>query len=247
MSKKIAIQVIYNFKSFIWVLFLTVLLLGVPKLSGMIASLFDYQLIDPDGSYAWISVHHIVQALIFIAIMVALMKFKSIRYGFGWGNKQAGRKFVLLFSLFFGIYAIGAFLTAILTQTFQQFWYPLTANNIIGQLSFQLLLSGPSEELIFRGFAITMLAIVIKGRVFKGKVSIANIIAAVIFGLAHIGFSLVPFEVTYNLFQVIYSITLGLFYGHCYEKTNSMYYPMMMHSISNVVMVGLTILLSLVL
>ncbi len=67
-------------------------------------------------------------------------------------------------------------------------------SNIIGQLSFQLLLSGPSEELIFRAFAITMLALVIKDRVFNGKASAANIIAAVIFGLAHMSFSFHPLQ-----------------------------------------------------
>ncbi len=232
------------FKSILWVLFLAVILLGIPKLSGMIASLFDYQAIDPDGSYAWISVHHIDQALIFILIIVLLKKFKPLNYGFGWGNKEVGKKYVLSFAFFFGIYSVGSFLTVILTNSFQQFGYPLTATNIIGQMSFQLLLSGPSEELIFRAFAITMIALVIKGRVFKGKVSIANIIAAVIFGLAHVSFSFAPFEVAYNSFQIIFGFTLGMFYGDCYEKTGSMYYPMMMHSISNVVMVGVTIIAS---
>jgi uncharacterized protein len=231
-------------KSILWVLFLTVLLLGVPRMSGIIADLFDYQAIDPDGSFAWISVHHIVQALIFLIIMFVINRFKPIDYGFGWGNRALGRKYVLLFSLYFGIYAAGAFLSVFLTRSFQPLDYPLTATNIIGQMSFQLLLSGPSEELIFRAFAITMLAFVIKGRVFKGKLGMANIIAAVMFGVAHMRFSFAPFAVSYSLFQVIYAIALGLFYGDCYEKTGSMYYPMMMHSYTNVVMVGIVIIAS---
>jgi len=229
-------------KSILWVLFLTLILLGVPRLSGMIASFFDYQAIDPDGAYAWISVRHIAQALIFIIIIVLLNMFKPLEYGFGWGNKVVGKKYVLSFTLIFGVGSLANHLLAIFANSFQQFNYPLTTINIIGQLSFQLLLSGPSEELIFRAFAITMLALVIKNRVFNGKVSAANIIAAVIFGLAHISFSFAPFTVSYNPFQVVLSIVLGFFYGDCYEKSKSMYYPMMMHSISNVVMVGFTII-----
>lgn len=118
---------------------------------------------------------------------------------------------------------------------------------MLGQLSFQLLLSGPSEELIFRAFAITMLGIVIKNRVFNGKASAANIIAAVIFGLAHIRFSFAPFAVVYNPLQVVMAIVLGLFYGDCYEKSQSIYYPMMMHSISNIIMVGITIIATFIL
>ena len=230
------------FKSILWVLFLTLILLGVPRLSGMIAGFFDYQAIDPDGAYAWISVHHLVQALIFVIIIIIINKFKPLEYGFGWGNKEVGRKYVLSFTLIFGAGSLVTHLLMVLTSSFQQFAYPLTATNIIGQLSFQLLLSGPSEELIFRAFAITMLALVIRNRVFNGKASSANVIAAVIFGLAHMSFSFAPFAVVYNPFQVALSIVLGFFYGDCYEKSRSVYYPMIMHSISNVVMVGLTII-----
>ncbi len=228
----------------LWVLFLTILLLGVPKLSGIIASLFNYQNFDPHGSYAWISVHHILQALIFILIMAGINMFKPLDFGFGWGNKEVGKKYVLSFTLIFGLGSLASHILAILTGSFQPFSYPLTAANILGQMGFQLFLSGPSEELIFRAFAITMLGLVIKSRLFKGKVSGANLIAALIFGLAHVSFSLAPFEVSYIPFQVLLSIILGIFYGDCYEKSGSMYYPMMMHSISNVIMVGLTVIAS---
>ena len=233
--------------SLLWFLFLSVLLLGIPRLSGTIASLFNYQSIDPDGAFAWISVHHIAQALIFLMIILLANKFKPIDFGFGWGNKAVGRKYVLLFTLIFGVGSLVSHLLVIQTGSFQPFEYPLNAVNMIGQMGFQLLLSGPSEELIFRAFAITMLGLFIKGRVFNGKVSVANMMAAVIFGLAHVGFSFAPLAVSYHPFQVILSIVLGFFYGDCYEKSRSVYYPMIMHSISNVIMVGLTIIATFIL
>lgn len=229
------------------VVLMVVLLLGVPKLAGMVASLFDYQAIDPDGSYAWISVHHIVQALVFIAIILVLNRFKPLNFGLGWGDKKAGIDYLKRFSLYFAIYTAGAFITMIISRALPLFGYPLSAVNILGQMGFQLLLSGPSEELIFRAFAITMLALFVGGRVFKGKLSRANIIAAVIFGLAHVGFSFAPFELRFSIPQVALSIALGLFYGDCYEKTGSVIYPMIMHSYTNILMVGTTILLSMVL
>jgi len=230
------------FKKVLWVIFLGVLLLGVPRLSGVLANLFNYQKIDPDGAYAWISVHHIFQALIFMLIIFFINRFKSFDFGFTWGDKETGKKYVIRFLIIFGIGSLISHVLLVLTGSLQHFGYPLTASNIIGQLGFQLFLSGPSEELIFRAFAITMLALVLQGRYFKWNLSSANIIAAVIFGLAHVRFSIVPFELNYDLFQVIMSITLGLFYGDCYEKTDSMYYPMIMHSMTNVIMVGLTII-----
>jgi membrane protease YdiL (CAAX protease family) len=39
-------------------------------------------------------------------------------------------------------------------------------------------------------------------------------------------------------------VGLGLFYGVAYERSGSMLYPMIMHSISNVAMVGTLVLAS---
>ncbi len=231
----------------IWIFFLAVILLGVPKLSGAIADLFNYHAIDPDGSYVWISVHHIVQALIFIFIIYAINKIKPLDFGFGLGNKKFGKKYVLKFTLIFGAGSLVNHIIVILIGSFQPFQYPLTLTNIVGHLGFQLVLSGPSEELIFRAFAITMLALVVKGRCLKEKISYANIIAAIIFGLAHVGFSFAPFALNYTLYQVILAISLGIFYGDCFEKSGSVFYPMMMHSISNIIMVSLTIIATLLL
>jgi len=226
----------------LWVLLLAGLLLGVPRLAGAAANLFNYHAIDPDGSFAWIAVHHIVQALIFMIIIFVITIFKPLDFGFKWGDTKVGKKYVLSFALIFGAGSLVSHVITILTGSFQPFQYPLTATNIFGQMGFQLLLSGPSEELIFRAFAITMLALFIRGRFLKGKISYANFIAAIIFGLAHVGISIAPLSLDYNLFQVILSIVLGIFYGDCYEKTGSLLYPMLMHSISNVITVGIAII-----
>jgi uncharacterized protein len=227
----------------IWVLGLTVLLLGVPRLAGLIANAFDYSRVDPDGAFAWISVHHIAQAVIFLVIMVVITQLSGIRFGFGWGDRERGFFWVRLFALIFGVYIVVSLIIAIATGTFQPFPYPLSARNIAGQMGFQLLLSGPSEELIFRAFAITMFGLFIKGRLIKG-LSKANILAAIVFALAHVGFTLAPFTVTYDAFQLVYSAALGLAYGACYEQSKSMVYPMIMHSMSNVVAVGVSIIVT---
>ncbi len=243
----------------VWVVGLTVLLLGVPRLAAMFANLFDYSTVDPDGAFAWASVRHIAQAVIFLILMLIITRASAIRFGFGWGDSKVGWFYVRLFALIFIGYMVVAMLIVLAAGTFQTFPYPLTTRNIIGQLGFQLLLSGPSEELIFRAFAITMLALMVKGilvagdtrfsrpviTIFAGVLTVANFIAAIIFGLAHVRFTFAPFSASYNMGQVIYATVLGLFYGVCYERSKSMVYPMMMHSISNVVAVGVTIVASL--
>jgi membrane protease YdiL (CAAX protease family) len=239
------------------VLLLTISLLGLPIISGNIASMFDYSKIDPNGVFMWISVHHIAQALFFIIFIVMikvaikLIKQKNkasvsdINFGFGLGNKKLGIKYISIFTAAFLVYTAIGFAIALFTKTFNPPWYPINSRNVFGYLGFQLLLSGPSEEILFRSFGITMLALVWNKRIFKGKLSVANLVLGIIFGLAHIGIYFSPFELRYSLFQVFYAFALGLVYGDCFEKTGSVYYPMALHSISNVIAVGATIIVTL--
>jgi membrane protease YdiL (CAAX protease family) len=240
----------------LWALLLAVILLGIPRLSGVVADQFDYAALDTDGAFAWLTVHHIVQALAFLLLMIIITRLTGIQFGFGWGDRQAGWAYVRVFVLIFTGYTVVLMLIAILTGGFQPFPYPFTARNISGQLGFQLLLTGPSEELIFRAFAMTMLGLLITGTVvpvetglgrvittlFGGKITAVNLIAALIFGLAHVRFSFNPFSATYSIGQVLYSVGLGLFYGVAYERSGSMLYPMIMHSFTNVAMVGATVI-----
>ena len=236
--EKVQVNVARVFKPLGWVLFLTLILLSVPKIAGIFADSFDYSRIDPDGSYAWLTVHHLAQAAIFLVLMMGTRSWKPVDFRLGWGNKKVGIAYVLRFILYFSLYLLGFLAFSIVTQSLQPFPFPLNARNIIGYLSFQLLVTGPSEEMIFRAFALTMLGLYVQGHFLHGKISRANVLAALIFGLAHVSFSFAPFQVTYSANQVLYAAGLGLFYGDCYEKSGSVIYPMIMHSMTNVLSVG---------
>ena len=231
-----------TFKKIGWILFMAFVLLVIPRLAGLFADQFNYASIDPDGAFAWISIHHIVQGLLLLPVMLILARIKNYKFGFTLGYKKIGLYFVRIFAIVFSIYIIISLIIVYFAETFNAFPYPLTARNILGQLGFQLFLSGPSEELIFRAVAITMLSLYVKGSFFNGKLSNANIIAAIIFGLAHVRFIFVPFSMDYDPFQLVYAAGLGLAYGICYERSKSMIYPMIMHSMSNVIAVGVSII-----
>jgi len=230
-----------------YIILLSIILLGAPRIARLIANLFNTSVLDPDRSFLWISIRHIAQVLIILLIIYVISRFKKIDFHLGFGNKEIGFSYLKKFMLFFTIYAIGAFLVIIFTGGFQSFPYPLVLRNIAGYLGFQLLLSGPSEEIIFRAFAISMFGLVFSKRLFKGKISAANLYAAIIFGIAHIYIAFSPFEISYSVMQVLLSIGLGIFYGDCYEKSKSVIYPIIMHSFTNVLMVSMTIILSFIL
>lgn len=230
---------------FLVVIAVAVVLLGVPILSGFVADFLFIEALDKDHAYLWISIHHIIQMGIILGFIIGLKRFvPSLTFGFTLGDKQKGLKYIMFFTLGFLGYILISFTLAFLSNGFMPYGKPLTPLNIIGYLGFQLLLSGPSEEILFRAFAMTLIGIFFKTRIFKGKLSVANLLAAIIFALAHISIYFSPFELSFNTFQLFYAFGLGLIYGDCYEKTGSIIYPMALHSISNVIAVGMTILFS---
>ncbi len=231
-------------KKIISLIMLVVFLLGAPKLASWVAHLFDYSSIDPDGAFMWISIHHIVQALLILIVVFILTKRFKVDFHLGMGNREVGFRYLKRFLVIYSIYVVVAFASTIIISGVPSFQYPLTAKNIVGSLGFQLLLSGPSEEVIFRAFAMTMFVLLIsKGRLNK-HLSYANLFAALVFGAAHMHISLSPFDVSFKISQVLLALGLGYLYGDCFEKSKSVVYPMLMHSLSNVMMVGVTIGLS---
>jgi len=64
------------------------------------------------------------------------------------------------------------------------------------------------------------------------------VLSSVLFACAHIRWSLVSliFEVDY--FQILYAFVLGTIQGIVYQRSRSILYPVLMHSLSNVLMVG---------
>ena len=220
------------------------------KVGHLIASCFDYKVIDEHAVFAYISVHHIVQMLIALFAILILSKKYKIHFGFSAGNKKLGMKYVLLFTA--AVFAFNLLLYGIgffSNQTIE-YDYPLNAKNVLGTLGFQLLLSGPSEEILFRALPVGILTFLFDGnkerKVTKMNISYEAIVAAILFSIAHIRWTVNPFSIGVNYLQLIYCFVLGIAYGKAYQESNSVIYPMIMHSVSNVITVGIGYIFSII-
>ena len=216
--------------------------LFAPRVGSLVANLFDVSALDPDGAFLWLYIHHMVQALIVLGVIYVVSKKTSLRFGFSLGDKEKGIMFIKKFSFYFFIYTVVVMGIMVLSADRVTMPFPLNLRNSVGYLSFQLLMSGPSEEIIFRSFIMTILGAFISHKILKGHLSLTNVIAAFVFMVAHIGFQFSPFSMSYEPMQLLYSFVLGVIYGICFEKTRSVYYPMVLHSISNVISVSLVML-----
>ena len=213
------------------ILFLVQLLFS--RFGFFISQLIDYSSLDPDNLFLQVSVHHIIQMLCALVLIFVIRKVKKID-GFKLSPcfDTRGIKYTVLFCVVITVYYLIIYIVGSFTNTINTYDYELNSTNVIGTLGFQLFLSGPSEEILFRSLPITMLLSVLDSESKKDR-AIAVISVAVLFGIAHI--NVFTFRVPW--FQVCYAFVLGIFYGYTFIRSKSVIYPMIMHSMSNVISV----------
>jgi membrane protease YdiL (CAAX protease family) len=114
--------------------------------------------------------------------------------------------------------------------------YDLTTSNIISDLFFDFVITGLSEEILFRGLIMGLLLKAWQGFLGTGRpgISLAGIFAAVLFSPAYIGIDWQALEIAYfNPLQLVFSMRLGLFYAFMMDKSNSLLGPVIAHGASD--------------
>lgn len=208
------------------------------KIGGLVADCFDYTMIDKNDVFMHISVHHIVQMIIALITIVIIGKIKKINFNLKPKVDKVGIHYTSVFTIVILIYIVITYIIGYKLNTIEPYGYKLDTKNVIGSLGFQLLLSGTSEEILFRALPITVFYAFLCNKE-KKNFKFPIIISAILFSIAHIKWSISPFVVSFSCFQLIYAFVLGLIYGVTYIKSKSIIYPMLMHSFSNFLMVGI--------
>jgi uncharacterized protein len=180
----------------------------------------------------WISLdeHHIWQMVLALALIWLFSQGKLSKWGLNLKNLRAS---MWIFAWFVPVclailFAVVA-LPLLLKHHAPEFDYPLTRANIAGWLSFEWLLPGPSEEILFRGLIHTFLAQTWRGvwRVGKFAMPTAGIITTLIFCLAHVNLFQAP-HISWS--QQVFAFGLGIFYSAVYYRTGSLLTPILAHN-----------------
>jgi len=210
---------------------------------------------DTDGSFLSISLHHIWQGLfafVTILLLARMFRISLTEFGFNLNDWRYSVRLVLQFSLFwFFVQGVMGFLMVSSggQSAFLAFFnFPLTTWNLGGFFAFQILLSGTSEEILFRALVMTPLLVYGKraGLADKPVALLAAGIATLIFMLAHINIAFNPLRVThFNLLQQLATLGFGIFYAFLFLRTRSILGPILAHNLLNVVVstVGLILIL----
>lgn len=210
------------------------------KAGTYISNLIPYQQIDPFDTFMGLTVHHTVMGLLGLLLILVLCKILHHNFYFQLGNTKKGLEAVLIYAAVFLVLAVGLQAFNVLNNQPSTYAFPLDARNVIGTLGFQLLLSGPAEEILYRALPIIILELAFGKsiRLIKGGFTLEVMLASLLFAFGHVSWSLVPFNIQADYFQLGYAFVLGTIQGIVYQRTKSILYPMLMHSFSNVLMVG---------
>ncbi len=223
----------------IMILLLLVFQEVLSKVGRIVADLLPYERFDPYKAFAWVSIHHITEILIALVVIIILSKLLKVDFGFGLGDRKKGLKFIAEYTAIFAGVTLVCHILMLIYNMLPVYDFPLNQNNILGTLGFQLFLSGPAEEILYRALPITMLVHVLgKSVKLKRGITLETIIASFLFAIAHMKWSIFPFTIEVNYFRLFYAFVLGTIQGKAYQDSCSIVYPMFMHSISNVLMVG---------
>ncbi|MBS4062584.1 MAG: CPBP family intramembrane metalloprotease, partial [Bacteroidetes bacterium] len=233
--------------------------LALTRLVSEIAWLFArpvYQSLlsfDPDGSFLPISLHHIWQGLfafLVILLLGRIFRFSLTEFGFNLNEWRYSVRLMLHFSLFwFFVQGIMGYMMVSSggQSAFLAFFnFPLTTWNLGGFFVFQILLSGTSEEILFRALVMTPLIVYGKraGLADKPTALLAAGIATLIFMLAHINIAFDPLRITnFNLLQQLASLGFGIFYAFLFLRTRSILGPILAHNLLNTIIGGIGLLL----
>jgi len=204
--------------------------------------------LDPDNVFLYQSIRHILMLFLPMVLMKLWLTRRLYDYGFNLNDYKRSLKIFCWFCL---IYLVPVFFVNVLPYIISgnppNFKYPLNARNIACRLSYMYLLTGTGEEPLFRAFAIVVLSQSWKKvfRIWRVEISSAALLATALFMIAHIRFTVFPFEIAYISWpQQVWALGLGLYYAIVFQKTRSLLCPILSHGYSNGIIFTLLYLLA---
>ncbi|MCZ7554208.1 MAG: CPBP family intramembrane metalloprotease [Anaerolineales bacterium] len=210
------------------------------KFGWAVADLFSYDSVDRNNLFARLSIHHLTQMLIALTVILIINAVIRVDFGFHLGEIIVGMRYLLLFTGAIAVIALGYHILMEIIGQPITYDHPLNIRNILGTLGFQLFLSGPSEEILYRALPVTLLVFAFGKSISISKdFTLEVVLASLLFAAAHVTWTTSPFSISeLNIFGLVYAFTMGILNGFVYQKSGSIVYPILMHSISNVFMVG---------
>lgn len=210
-----------------------------------IADFFGQYISQAESSgYFLLALIHKSAQLIFAFILIKLLfREKLSALGFNLKNKALSQKIIAHVMIIWPFIILAFFLiSASFADGFIGYinnLYPPSMGWMLAKLSRDILLIDAfPEEVLYRLFVILFLDRYFIGRVkvYRWTISHATLLSVPIFVLGHISISIYPFGIIgYDPVQLLLTVFTGLLFGVAFEKSRSLYAPVIIHGYTNLI------------
>ena len=193
----------------------------------------DYESLMNESGWILAGLVHIPQFLIPFLLIYHISKGNFKEYGFNLGEApHFTHKRMLVIGLLFGLLFSLRFIIQIVTGARLDIPYPVTPLNIVGNMAFQWIIVGVSEETMFRGLIQTYLMKRLEGNVeiVGREFHVGTVIAAIFWGGFHFINILVGMPIDTAFFLVLITTAIGLLMGYAYQRTRSLLTTIIVHN-----------------
>jgi len=209
-------------------------MLGVTVLVAVIIIAIHIWFESHPCKYSWIlaDLFHIPQFLIPFLMICYLSKGKLKEYGFNLNEESFfTHKRMAIIGVSFGILMSLRYIPQVVGHAPLDIPHPVTLTNVVGNMTFQWIVVGVTEETMFRGLIQTYLMRNLEGyvRMFGHDLHIGTVLAAIFWGGFHfINLLIMPLRAV--VFFVILTTGIGLLLGYAYQKTGSLLTTIIVHN-----------------
>jgi len=209
-------------------------MLGVTVLVAIIIVAIHIWFKSHPCKYSWIlaDLYHIPQFLIPFLMICYLSKGNPKEYGFNLNEESFfTHKRMAIIGVSFGILMSVRYIPQVVEHALLDIPYPVTLANVLGNMSFQWIVVGISEETMFRGLIQTYLMKNLDGyiKMFGHDLHIGTVLGAVFWGGFHfINILIMPLRAV--IFFVILTTGIGLLMGYAYQRTGSLLTTIIIHN-----------------
>ena len=183
----------------------------------------------------WVFIHHGFQLGLALLAIALVKKWVPGDYGLHLPQDRSFAGVAIVTGLLVGILmTLVDYAPQLSAGTRPPVAFSLTTTNVVKWLVFEGFYVGPTEEIPFRALLVTFLAATLPGNIRFGtyKISLAAIIVAALFALAHVNnFWHRPWPQA--LGQQVYAFGLGLTYAIWLQRSRSILAPIIGHDVGD--------------
>ncbi len=210
-----------------------VVTLIIVLIDAALGLLSNYETLMRDSSWLVADLVHVPQFLIPFLLICYLTKGKLGEYGFNLKQKPpvfTHRRMLGLGALF-GLLMSVRYISPIARNIPVDIPQPVTLVNVLGNMTFQWIVVGLSEETMFRGLIQTYLMNNLRGyiKIFGHDLHIGTVIGAIIWGMFHF-INILVMPMGSVVFTVVLTTVAGLCMGYAYQETGSLLTTIIVHN-----------------